>query len=156
MRASAKDIISGAVLLLFAVGVFIYALQIPVIVPIDIGSGFFPKVVAVLLGIVSLPILVGGLRRYVKEKDAMRTGQYVNAFGVTASIASMVVYIVLLDYFGFFIASVLYLFAQFSILALNDRKTMIRIGILSLSVPIVVYMVFVYGFDMILPEFSLF
>ena len=157
MRASVKDIVSGIVLLLIAVGVFVLALQVPIIVPIDTGSGFFPKVVAVLLGIVSLPILAGGLRQYAKEKGSPQaTAQYVNVFGVTASIASMAIYIVLLDSLGFFIASAIYLLIQFCILAVNNRKNMVRICLLSLGVPIVVYVIFVHGFDMILPEFSLF
>lgn len=155
MRESVKDIIAGIFLLLLAVLVFIYSFSVKVFIPIDIGSGFFPRLVAVMLAVVSLPIIGGGLRRYAREKGSPFSVPYVNVFGVTASTICMGAYIALLDVLGFFIASVLYLFAQFSVLAVNDRKNMIRIGILSLVIPVFVYVVFVYGFDMILPESSL-
>ena len=155
MRESVKDIFAGVALLLLAIAIVIYSFSIKKLIPIDIGSGFFPRLVGFMLIFVSLPIIGSGWRRYLKEKDTSFKAPYVNVFGVVASILCMAVYISLLDILGFFIASILYLFAQFSVLAVNDRKNMITIGILSLLIPVIVYVVFVYGFDMILPECSL-
>jgi putative tricarboxylic transport membrane protein len=155
MRESATDIAAGVFLFVMALAIFVYSYHIKVLIPIDIGSGFFPRLVAVMLALTSLPIIVSGLRRYLREKGAPFKAPHVNIFGVMASIVCMGLYISLLNVLGFFIASILYLAAQFSVLALNDRKNMIRIGILSLVIPVFVYVAFVYGFDMILPECSL-
>ena len=156
MRESVKDIFAGVLLLLLAIAIVVYSFSVKKLIPIDIGSGFFPRLVGFMLALVSLPIIGSGWCRYVKEKGTPFTAPYVNTFGVVASIICMAVYISLLDILGFFIASILYLFAQFSVLAVNDRKNMITIGILSLVVPVIVYITFVYGFDMILPECSLY
>ena len=155
MRESVKDIVAGVLLLLFSIAIVVYSYSIKKLIPIDVGSGFFPRLVGFMLIFVSLPIIGSGWRRYLKEKDTPFTSPYVNVFGVVASILCMAVYISLLDILGFFFASILYLFAQFSVLAVNNRKNMITIGILSFVVPVVVYVVFVYGFEMILPECSL-
>ncbi len=154
MRESVRDILAGALLLLLAAAIFIYSFSIKVLIPVDIGSGFFPRLVSVLLGIVSLPIIGGGLRRYLGEKGTPFIPPYGNTFGVVATILCMGAYIALLDTLGFLLASILYLLAQFSVLAANTRRSRIRAGVLRLLVPAGVCEIFVYGFDMILPEGS--
>ena len=155
MRDSSKDILSGFLLLFLAVGVFLYSFHIRVFLPIDIGSGMFPRVVAVMLGICSLLIIRGGVRAGRKTEDVQQKTD-IRIFGIAASIVCMGGYILVLDLLGFILSSILYLFAQLLILAGCDKKKLIRVGVMSLVAPVVIYGVFVYGFSMILPECALF
>lgn len=62
MRSAHRDIVSGAFLLLLAIGLHLAARAIPAKFPIGVDSGFFPEVVSAALGLFALVILVQGVR----------------------------------------------------------------------------------------------
>jgi putative tricarboxylic transport membrane protein len=161
MRNIHKDILSGAFLLLLSVGVFIYAFSIPRIFPLEIGSGFVPKVVSALLALLSLIIIGNGFRQQTQQATLQQGGQSVekkddiNITAVIGTIAAIAVYIFIMGYLGFMVSTMLYLAAQFCILAPLNKKTVPVIAVLSIGLTIVIYLTFEYGFEMLLPSYSL-
>jgi hypothetical protein len=156
MRESVRDIQSSVLLILVGIAVFVYSFQVRVVIPGDIGSGFFPRMLSVILVFSSAVQLCKGLRQYAMEKGTPHETQSVNVRCVLESIVCIGIFIALLDYLGFFISAFIYLLAQFAALAPINKKILFRIVILSIVVPIVVYAVFVHGFSMILPHFNAF
>ncbi|MDR3220815.1 MAG: tripartite tricarboxylate transporter TctB family protein [Candidatus Accumulibacter sp.] len=153
MRNIHKDILSGTFLLMFSIGVFINASGIPQLFSIDVGSGFAPKIASALLALVSLTIVRNGFH----QQAALRQGQPqqkkedINVIGVVGTIVAIAVYTFAMNYLGFIAATILYLAAQFSILAPLNKKTGPVIAILSLALPLLIYAVFEHGFSLILP-----
>jgi hypothetical protein len=97
------------------------------------------------------------LRRYAKERGGTRPSPRVNIPGVVGSMICMAAYVAVLDTLGFLLAGMLYLFAQFTVLAPGGGdKNRFRIALLSLCAPVLIYGLFSYGFDMVLPACRLF
>jgi hypothetical protein len=153
MRSIHKDILSGSFLLLFSIGVFIYASGIPrLFSAIDVGSGFMPKLAAALLALVSLMIIRNGFHQQARQIPGAETKEDINVIGVVSTIGAIAVYTFVMGYLGFIAATVLYLAMQFSILAPLNKKTVPVIAVLSLLLPILIYLIFEPGLSLILPS----
>ena len=108
------------------------------------------------LGVIGLLILISGIRKLKLLAASQETVQSENDdIRVTAVVASLVVmfiYILLLEAIGFVIMSALYLFAQFFILMHKDERNYSRMAIAAVVLSVVVYIVFVYAFQLRLPS----
>jgi hypothetical protein len=153
MRNIHKDILSGSFLLLLSIGVFIYACGIPrLFSAIDVGSGFMPKLAAALLALVSLMIIRNGFHQQASRIPDEGTREDINVIGVVSTIGAIAVYTFVMGYLGFIAATVLYLAMQFSILAPMNKKTVPVIAVLSLVLPLLIYLIFEHGLSLILPS----
>jgi len=153
MRNIDKDILSGSLLLLFSIGVFVYACGIPrLFSAIDVGSGFMPKLAAALLALVSLTIIRNGFLQQAGKEHGAEAKEGINVAGVIGTIGAITAYTWVMGYLGFVVATMLYLAVQFSILAPLNRKTVPVIAILSLVLPFLIYLIFEHGLDLILPS----
>jgi putative tricarboxylic transport membrane protein len=137
------------------VGVFIYASGIPRISLHEIGSGFMPKAASVLLALLSLVIIRNGFQQQTQQaalQQSVEKKNDINVMAVVGTIAAIAVYIFVMGYLGFVASTMLYLAAQFCILAPLNKKTVPVIAVLSIALTLLIYLVFEYGFELLLPS----
>lgn len=164
MRSAHRDIVSGAFLLLLAVGLHLASRAIPAKFPIGVDSGFFPEVVSAALGLFALVILAHGIRSCIRndQESAEETElpaeevrvSVVRAGGVLALIA---LYGAGLAAVGFLPATLVFLTLLIYLLAPPEanhpgaHRLTVSVAV-SLPTTLVVYAVFTYGFEVLLPS----
>lgn len=147
-----RNLIIGAAILACGVIYLILSAQVPVPGGEHFGvvdSRFFPYILGVLMCILGLGQMavtwVGGTK---VDEQAPRT----DYSSLLASAGLMAVYAAFLEPLGFVITSAVFLFAEFWLLTPPDRKRNPTLyTTLAIILPLVVYLVFRYGFDMLLP-----
>lgn len=151
MNNKQKDVISSIVFLLFGIGLYIASLSVTSIIKNDVGPAFMPKIVAAAIMILAVTKLIFALKNnregYVTKKEDDEDKK-----GGMLTIVALLLYVILFDVLGFILSTVLYLFAQFMILSNNGNRKGVLFGILAIIVPLIIYFMFVYGFDLILPS----
>lgn len=179
MRAAQRDLVSGAFLLLLALGLHLAARAIPVKFPIGVDSGFFPEVVSGALGLFALVILVQGFRKRKRNgqesAEGTEAGQkdtrvsVVRAGVVRAGVVRAGAVLALIALYGAGLAVVGFVPATLIFLTLlirlltppeayrpeayrPDARRLIAAFAISLATTLVVYAVFTYGFEVMLPS----
>jgi putative tricarboxylic transport membrane protein len=158
MSARTRDIISSSVLLVLAIAAFIYARGIHPRFPTGVGSGYFPELASALLAILSVVSLASAIRRSAEPRPTaslptaktISGGVSLTAVGATALL--IVIYGLAIPRIGFAVATAVYLFAQFLLLAPREDRHWISFGLTSLIASIVIYATFTYGFKLALPR----
>lgn len=151
MKAGSRDVLSGTILLALATGIFILGAGIKRILPIGVGSGFFPKVVAVLLAVVALSIIWSGWKALRVDGGVVARLSREQCRVVFATLALIGLYVFLMEPVGFLVSTFVYLVCQFAVLAPSeDRHWKWFIGI-AVAATLLIYFAFVYFFDLILP-----
>lgn len=169
MSDKIKNIISSIGFL--ALGAFFYmqSTGIKIIMKKDLGSGFFPKVIGVSMVVMALVELfltvsnkkneeVNGSLERIEEKAEQKEPAAEAAAeadtdrkGLILTIVAMCCYAVLFDGLGFILSTILYLFAQITILSTEkNRNYPLFVGI-SVAASFIIYGIFVYLIGMPLP-----
>ena len=147
-----EDLCIGGVFLAFTV---FYVSQIPYIRVTNLApmnSEVYPKIVTALLFFLSgLQIAVGIKKILRADPDKKTQAQQKEYTTVIRTFFLTVVYILLLEPLGFFISSTLYVFLQIVLLCPPDKVRLGRFAGISLVVSAVVYGIFRYGLDLMLP-----
>lgn len=163
MKEKRNDICSSIVFFLFGVFIFVGSYWIPATTSDILGSRFFPRAVAVLIGILSLVQLFGAMgelkalkKAGVKEeKEAVK----LNRPFLLTTIALFVYYVLVLG-IGFTLTSILYLLFEGVVLMrkdeVKDKKKMIILLLVAVIVPVFINTVFWNVFSIKLPEGALF
>ena len=145
MRAR-RELIAAVVLIGLGVGYGWLTAGLPDrTMPNTPGPRFFPWIITVSLLALAAAMLVRALRRLAAEADA--------GFGIAlgrgaAALAAFVVYVVALPWLGFLFVTVPF-FATLMALFGERRPWVLAAG--ALVVPIVVFVLFRHGFQIILP-----
>lgn len=110
-------------ILFFILGLFLYfeASQIQAIMAKDLGSGFFPKVVAVAMMIIAAVEFVYTFLFSTQQENKKENTDNQDVKGLLLTIVCMAGYGILLNELGFIISSSLYLFFQMTVL--STQKT---------------------------------
>mgnify|MGYP004696396821 CR=1 FL=1 len=172
-----KDIIAGTVVFIVAAVYFALTFSIKKIVFIDpiVGSARFPQIVAVIMMICAVVIILQGILsirksneaesgkkslmeladeaeegEQITDKAAVRKGNV----KVILVLLSFALFCFFMDKIGFGPASFLYLWSQMIIMSheKESRKRIIFYGLLSLVISAVIFVLFRYGFGLILPK----
>lgn len=157
------DIIPGLVIALFALG---YLLKIPGI-PTFTGMGatpltnhFVPYLWGGALLFLGLWIFIRGLRRrkrYLAEGGVIQKTDLKKAVSdkreVIASFVALALYVGLMDFLGFVITTIVYVFVQILILTPREnwKKNYIPAGIVAVVAGILLFYVFKYMLNVLLP-----
>ncbi len=146
------DLASGIFLLVFSVVLFIGAKNVKTLSVSSVGSGTFPSIIAVILAIVSVAIIVGGVKkaRGPDEKSKAAEGKP-RMWAVLATFAIMAIYATLMPTLGFMITTAAYLFAQMYIMAAKEHQKPVLFGIISVVASVSIYYMFVKVFSLMLP-----
>ena len=124
------DIISAIIGLLLSAYVWIASASFPQDVVMKIGPDFFPRIIAVAMAIASLFLLVQALTNKTPE-EAVQTLNLKDA-GILRALAFLilaVVYVSVMDFLGFIIATIICLLVAMYILKLRNLKNMLLVSL---------------------------
>jgi len=149
VKNKTRDIICG--ILFFALGVFMFQ-QSKGIAPIiakEMGSGFVPKIVAIVFMCLSTLLIVFSLLSKENTGSAKSSD---DIKGGLMTILALVAYVSFFNMLGFLVATALYLFVQITILSTEQNRKLPLFGAVSVITPLIIYFLFVNGFGLILPS----
>jgi putative tricarboxylic transport membrane protein len=150
MAVKWRDVVSGTCLFLLGVFLFCSSFSIPKGAEMGLGADFMPKLISAFLVLCGSIIAVQGYRGLKKEQD--QTGSPQGKTGAVILAAVLLgLFTILLNVAGFFIMSVLYIFAQTCLLAPKEKRNYILFGIIALAATALIYVVFVRFFKLMLP-----
>lgn len=124
------DIIAAIIGLLLSAYVWLASATFPQDIVMKIGPDFFPRIIAVAMAIASLSLLVQSLT----NKTVVETAQPLNLkdAGILRALAFLVlsiVYVSIMDFLGFIIATILCLLIAMYILKLRNIKNMLLVSL---------------------------
>ncbi|MCI8295489.1 MAG: tripartite tricarboxylate transporter TctB family protein [Lachnospiraceae bacterium] len=171
MKNAKNDLYPAIGFFLFGIFIFVGSFQIPATTSDILGSRFFPRAVALLIGLLSLIQIAGAMqaaqvakKAEKEEKKKEKEGKDERKDGLNKplllTIAALFGYYVLVLYIGFTITSILYLLAQSAILMSKEdfksKKTMTVMVLASMIAPIFINTIFWKVFSIALPAGRLF
>ncbi len=152
MKKKYWDLASGIFLLVFSVALYFGAKNVKTLSVSSVGSGTFPSIVAVVLAIVSVAIIVGGVKKARGPDEKAKTdGGKPRMWAVVATFVIMAIYATLMPSVGFMITTAVYLFAQMYIMAAKEHQKPILFGVISVVASVSIYYMFVKVFSLMLP-----
>ncbi len=158
MSESRKDQLSGLVFLAFSIFVYAASFSIKMTKADSLGPQFFPQIVSIVMGILSLVQIFSSTRKNLKEKREGKQKEkkpFAVNLPLLLSIALLLGYYYLLKPVGFIPLTIVYLFCQMYLLfpkgSFKEKKLLIISLCTSVAVPIAVYYLFYYGFQIFLP-----
>lgn len=161
MKEIKKTIHSSIVYICIAVFLFAGSFAIPATTSDVLGSRFFPRLTSVLMLILGVQLLLSSnvkLKKMPKEAEEEKKDRLSKPFLLTALI--LFLYYILVQWIGFIITSILYLVAQSVILMpdedIRDPKKMRTPLVVAIVLPIILYFIFLKGFQIQLPVGNLF
>lgn len=166
MQDKRKDIQSAIVFFLFGIFLYVGSYWIPPTTSDILGSRFFPRVVAILIGILSVAQFLGamsGLKQAKaapekKEEAQQEKEEFNKPFVLT--IVALFAYYFLIRVVGFTITSILYLvFEGFVLMTKSEMKNKKQVAIVlivAVVVPVFLNWIFWNVFSIKLPVGSLF
>lgn len=108
-----------------------------------LGPDFFPKIIAIILFILSAMLFIGSIRN--KDKKSIYNPNMKYTFMVIFTFA---VYVFLIDRIGYLISTII--FAFFVITILKSKSKILNI-IFAVIFPVALYLLFTYAFKVSLP-----
>lgn len=148
------ETIFGGVVVLAAIGLFVISGDIQDFTNSNIDAAFLPRIAAGLLLVLGLVTILSGRRMSTEEVSELTVEQQQAPSGlpyVLASIGLLLLYVALLDDVGFVICSIVYVFVQVILLTKQETKRWIVFSVVSLVVPVVIYLLFVNVFEVMVP-----
>lgn len=155
MRKARQDFFSGLFFLAFGIYMYVYSFNIPNPIKIGVGAGFLPRLIGAVFVILSIILIVSTkikMQKMLDSEDEQDTKNEINKKSVVLSIGALLIYVLLLKLVGFIIMSTLYLFFAFNLLSPKEERNLLLFAIISVVIPVSVYLLFVKGFDLILPS----
>ena len=157
LRKKWKELAIGVVFLILSAAGFAYTFTFVNRVSTDVGPAYMPRIICVLLGVLALLKIVQTLLTPVQQTGDSgdssddRARKKSDFFTGVLTIAAIAAYIFLLRIIGFIPCTIAYIFVQSTLFAPDGTRSLpVRIG-MSLILPIVLYYLFVYGFNLMLP-----
>ena len=141
MSEKKKNILTSVVFLLFGGFVYAQSLGIRHMMKNDVGSAFFPKVVAVAMILFAVIRLLQTLRMH--ETDGKKESES-DAKGGWLTVALIIGYVAIFNPVGFILSTMAYLFLQILVLTPAEKRKLPVIALISVVAPLLIYVLFVY------------
>lgn len=126
------------------------------IVELAMDSRLMPQIIVVLLLAFGIPLLIRGLLHLRRGKgEPVERLDRAAILRVILSMVFFALFIFALPRLGFMLSGILYLFASFLLLTPREQHKYPLFVILSVSIPVAVYYLFLNAFKMLLPAGSL-
>lgn len=153
MIKKSKDFFAGLFFIVFAIIFFIYSFKIKAMAKTSIGPEFLPRIICILIALLGLAMTISSVVNGNKSAEDKNEGEpKENKFMVLATFILLALYVFLLKEIGFIITSIFYLMIQITILIPDrSKKNLIITGVISTTIPIVTYFLFVNVFNLLLP-----
>lgn len=143
-----RDIIAAVIFLAFGIFMFGNSLGINPIIPNEVGSGYVPKFLSIVISVLSVVLLVLTL---LKKKLGPTEKTDEDIKGGIFTVMALAAYVVLFQVLGFLVSTALYLFIQITLLSNEKNREFLVFGIISIVVPLVIYGLFKALFHMPFP-----
>jgi hypothetical protein len=161
MLRISKDLYASAFLMVVSIVMYIASNSIKKLTVSKIGADFAPKLVAIGMLILSIFYLIHSIKQLkvsrtkseteVEDGDTEEAKKKLSPLSVLATIGLLFLYVGLLPYIGFLIATAVYLFLQMYLLAeKTERKIPMFVGI-SIVSSVFIYFIFKSVFYLMLP-----
>lgn len=148
MTAKKKNIITSVLFLAFGAFVYYEASGIKHVMNNDVGSAFFPKIIAGAMIVVALIRLVMALRE--EEKEAKDSDSDLK--GGWETILLLCAYVLAFQPVGFILDTMAFLFLEMLVLTPKEKRNLPLLGGLSIATPLLIYTLFVYVINTPLPK----
>ena len=150
------DIVVSIFYIVLAIAVLVLAKRLPKSAVMEIGPDFMPTVVAVIILILAGILLFLSVKNFkMHAEEAEKSGKDTSDYKrVLASLVLALVYVNVLKPVGFILSTLVYLVLQIIVLAPDDKRTrkdIILYLVLDVVFTIIVYLLFRYGFKIVLP-----
>ncbi len=145
------NVASGIVLLAFSIWIFIMAQALPVKATSATGPGFFPKIIAILLAVISIAIVVREWLAWHRTREMAQPIVWGNWKRMLLVLAAVVGYTAILRTLGFLISTFLFLLVMLLIME-PSRKAIWKKLLIAAVMTGIVYVVFAVIFGASLPR----
>ena len=145
------DLYAGIFLFLFSIVLFYGGMTVKTLEVSTFGSGFFPKIMAVLLAVTCVPIILGGADKAKADDSGAEHAAPKRWQGVLMTFALMAAYAGLISTLGFMITTAVYLFLQMNILAGSHNRRLGLFAVVSVVSAVSINYTFVKVFNLMLP-----
>lgn len=146
-----NDAITGLLLVLISIAIFLYSTTFPKLFGMQFGAGFWPQLLSVLLALCGLSLIFSGIRSRATGVAWLELDTWWKQSGTFLTVATVPVstlfYIYASDYLGFIICSLIIIF----VLAYRFGLTLKKSLILSLVTTTSMHFVFVEVLQVALP-----
>lgn len=147
------DFVVGVFFLAAAIAIYVMAMALPPSLMGGLGSDFMPKILAVATGVLAVLQIISGIHKiriYVpeEEKEEADKPEYLR---VLITIVAFTLYVSLMDFIGFILTSIVYLFVQMCILATKEQRNYILFAVIAVVFNVAVYFLFRNGLHVMLP-----
>lgn len=146
-----KDLGVGIFFIIFSILMYWNSFKIVITVHDAMGPRFFPQLVSIILGILSIILII----KAFKNNQEIEDKKFENIPSIIATILILLIYALLIEKIGFIIMTTLYLFLQILLLLpknlLKNKKYITIAGTVSLFLPISLYFLFYNVFSIFLP-----
>ena len=159
MTDKKRNLIVSFLFMAFGVFLLVESMGIKHMMKNDVGSGFFPKIIAIVMIAVSVIRLIMTLlepsgETNTSDSDMVRMSASLSFCHVEEDLVNPL--LINVYYYirsvGFIIDTVIYLFIQMLILTPKEKRNMLMIGIISIIAPICIYTLFTYVINTPLPK----
>ena len=147
MQTVDQDMVSGIGLIVFGTTGFIGASRLENLVVADLSAAFFPNILFGILIFCGICLLYQSQKRVNKVK--LPTFNYVRLGAMLAVLSG---YVYIMDYVGFILATVLFLFAAMYVF--GERRKLILFSV-SIAAAVIVYFLFTEAFMIVLPGLNI-
>lgn len=149
MTEKKKSLLVSVIFFVFGIFLYVQSLGIKHMMKNDVGSAFFPKVIAITIMVVAVIRLVLTLRS--KESTQVKKSNS-DMVGGWLTILLIGLYVLTFNAAGFLISTAVYLFLQILVLIPADKRRIPVITTISVVAPLLIYALFVYAINIPLPK----
>lgn len=151
MTNKMRDTICSIIFLLFGAGMFYLSFGVRKMIETDVGSGYVPKFIAVCMMVTAGAKLIFTLMDKSASAQKKESSNQ-DLLGGIGTVALMAFYVFTFDKLGFLISSIIYAFGQITLMSNKDNRKIPLFAIISVALPVGVYLVFNYVIKMPLPK----
>ncbi len=143
MNFKDQDIISGSLLVLCGLVGYFFAYQLENLVVAGLSAAFFPSFLFSIMLMCGLALIGQGVRR---EKKIPFPDLHLAK--VVPIVGALVVYVILMEYLGFIISTIVFLLSSLYLFGERRKKILVLVPIIS---SVLVYFLFTKAFMIVLP-----
>ncbi|MFD1065653.1 tripartite tricarboxylate transporter TctB family protein [Oceanobacillus locisalsi] len=160
MERNYGDLITGSILLVLSITMFMGSLNMEALTDDVVGPDFMPKIVSILIAIMSIFVIISGFISKGKSetdeetpvmKDEEETDNKKGYFYLILTVILLFVYLFLIPILGFLITTAAYLIIQMLLFSKWTTRNLLLYGVISIITSSIIYFVFRNVFYVMLP-----
>ena len=152
--AKYRDLIGGVFFLAFAVFIYALSYQIHMTQADPVGPQFFPRLVALFMGVLALISISRSVLRLRQLTPAVAAKKGGFSIALLLTVLLLIAYTLLIEKVGFIILSTIYLYLQILLISPKEelqKRNLVINAVVAIVVPIALYYLFYHAFGIFLP-----